>query len=342
MRTFTKKILTLALIGSFVMAQTVLAQSVPDASTTAVSAPDTTTTPSVDTLSAPSDATMPQITDAAAQTSDIIDASSTPSATATDTPEVSSTSQQPVDLQGSTASVQDTANTQSAASSTVLENTTNPENASSTDATVIPVVEATTSTSSEQSVSVPQDQGPATPIVEGTSTADAVVAQVDASTQTTEAVPVVPQPAPEKSAGVLLPDVPPLPTYSFALTGKKIPSQRKVENKNGDVVGEEAVATPLTSHVDNATGEVTVSGQCSDAYFVVLLFKNADDYANDPRSYIVNRAYPCVGGAFSYSIADLPSTLPNGNYYLLVGQEGKTGTWTPITELTEIAITKNQ
>lgn len=132
------------------------------------------------------------------------------------------------------------------------------------------------------------------------------------------------------------------PDYSFALTGATIPAKRSVENEDGNVVGEETVAAPLTSSVDNTTGVVTVSGQCSDHYYVVLLFKNATDYANDRRSYIVNRAYPCVGNTFSYAISELPKTLQNGNYYLLVGEEGKSGTWKPITELTEITINKNK
>ncbi len=359
MRIFTKKILTLAVIGSFVMAQTALAQSVPDASATTDTAPVTTSTdqtsvPSPDTASVPPSA--PTETPSVSQTTDqgasvlsndaptvSASASSTLGSTAAPDPSASSTPQQSVDLQGSIAPVQDTTNMQSAASSTLLEDTTNPET-TSTGATSIPVVDATTSTSSDTAVGiVGQDTstGEATPVAVSTSTLDVVAQNVDASTDTaTSDVPTVVTPG--KLASLPIKDAPPSPTYSFALTGKHIPSQRKVEDKEGTVVGEETVAAPLTSKVDNTTGEVTVSGQCSDAYFVVLLFKNATDYANDSRSYIVNRAYPCSQGAFSYAISDLPSTLLNGTYYLLVGQEGKTGTWKPITELTEITITKNQ
>ena len=74
----------------------------------------------------------------------------------------------------------------------------------------------------------------------------------------------------------------------------------------------------------------------------MLLFKNATDYAESPSSYIVNRAYPCVSGTFTYSISQLPHTLSDGTYYLMVAQEGTTGTWKPLTSLSAITINKNQ
>jgi hypothetical protein len=151
----------------------------------------------------------------------------------------------------------------------------------------------------------------------------------------------VPEPVPEPIV-LDTEELTPSPDFAFALTGRQIPTKRKVENAEGKVIREEAVSAPLSSTVDNANGVMHVSGSCSDAYFVVLLFKNQNDYADDPSSYIVNRAYPCVAGAYSYSISELPFGLKDGTYYLLIGQQGERGAWTPITGLTEISINNNQ
>ena len=329
MRSLTKKMLTLALLLSFAVAQTAFAQDASGTPVTPASADSSSAVPPVVTTDTPP----APPTDTSTTLSDTSSAST-----------ASSTVDQLVDLQGSTATLQDTTNTQSAASSTLLENTTDPATATSTDVVSIPVVEATTSTSSNPSpVTVtppPATTDETTPVDQGTSTLDIVAQNVDPVTPE-DAATSTPAPVGVPHLTVLpLADLTPQPAYTFALTGTNIPSVRKMKDASGAVVGEEAVATPLTPQIDTTTGAVSVSGQCSAAYFVVLLFKHSDDYANDSRSYVVNRAYPCVNGAFTYSISELPSTLADGNYYLLVGQEGKRGTWEPITEMTEIAITK--
>ncbi len=101
------------------------------------------------------------------------------------------------------------------------------------------------------------------------------------------------------------------------------------------------VAAPAETEIDATTGVMSVSGACASPYFVVLLFKNQMDYEVDPRSFILNRAYPCEGGAYDYSIDRLPPTLENGTYYLMVGEQGERGPWTPATGLTEITINRS-
>ncbi len=274
--------------------------------------------------------------------------------------------------------VQDTYNGQSAVSGDTLISTTDPQSASSSvdTTTQLPLADATSSTAtSTDSQSIPIPDASSTPIpdasstlvstITGTSSAD-VVGQVsdpsatDASSTAT-ATPDTPTP-PDPQAGtttdptttpqetlpvrpremsIPLIDLKPKPQYAFAITGKTITAQHEVKRTDGTVAQVTNTTETLSPVVDNTTGAVTVSGQCSDAYFVVLLFKNATDYADDPSSYLVNRAYPCESGTFTYSVSDLPYNLPNGNYYLLVGQEGTTGSWTPITSLSEITINKN-
>jgi hypothetical protein len=127
-------------------------------------------------------------------------------------------------------------------------------------------------------------------------------------------------------------DMTPAPEFAFALTGNSMPTEKD------DV----PVTTALTSVVDNAHGVMRVSGKCSATYYVVLLFRHPDDYKKDPRSYVVNRAYPCEGGSFSYVISDLPEGLADGIYYLLIGEQGERGPWAPITEQTEVTIKNNR
>lgn len=314
-----KKVSTLALAVILLVTQTAFAQV---ASTTSTTLTASTDLPS--TINTSSDA-------------GVADSATSTQGSNTVTPPTSAPVQTQPLLQGSTSSVQDATTTQPAILSQVLETTANPELATSTPVTSIPLVGSTATTTSQPlnaALQTTEDEN--LPIDQSTTALDIVSLSVRSDSAATDTPVLV-----ENPPVVLLKDIAPQPDFTFALTGKQIPTQRKIEDKNGEVVGQEMVTQPLASSVDNTKGEVAVSGQCTEAYFVVLLFKHMTDYADDPRSYIVNRAYPCQNGAFSYSISDLPSSLPNGNYYLLVGEEGTTGSWKPITSQTEITINKN-
>ncbi len=151
-----------------------------------------------------------------------------------------------------------------------------------------------------------------------------------------------PDPSPETvvetiAAAVLEPE----PAFAFAIETRSIPA-KKLSRARGDVTETTALVTaPVTVTPDNETGVLSVAGSCSTEYFVVLLYANAEDYDDNPNSYIFNKAFECLGGSYSYSIADLPSTLESGTYYLLIGGQGTRGSWTPTTGLTEITITKS-
>jgi len=141
----------------------------------------------------------------------------------------------------------------------------------------------------------------------------------------------------------------PEPEYVFSVkTGKRMDTKRLI--KKNVLVGQKVVTTDVEETVtalpsispDNATGVMNISGACSDKYYTVLLYKNAVDYERDRRAYVVNKAYPCEGGAFNYELSDLPPTLPSGTYYVLIGSQGDSGPWVPITGLTEVDITNKQ
>lgn len=242
------------------------------------------------------------------------------------------TTTEPVDIQATSTKLQDTANTQPAVTSELLEGTVNPEVTTTEDTQSIPVPDAATTTQETPVTPEPINE---VPLEDATTTLD-IVAE-DLTPQLEEA------PAEITTKAVALPqeDLTPDPEFAFALTGTAIPSKKIVKDKNGRKIAEQAVTGVAQTSIDNQRGVISVSGQCSDVYFVILLYRKQNDYADDPSSYLVNRAYPCVNGRYAYEISELPHNLANGTYYLLVGQEGNTGTWTPITGLTEITINQN-
>ena len=56
---------------------------------------------------------------------------------------------------------------------------------------------------------------------------------------------------------------------------------------------------------------------------------------------VTNRAFLCENGAYSYDIVNLPQTLEDGTYYLLVGGMEEDKPWEPMTSLTEITLHRN-
>lgn len=243
----------------------------------------------------------------------------------------------------STTPLQDTTNTQDTVDGNALQDASNPE----TLATTTVAVDATTTDATSTPVIVDATSTPEGIAVDATPALDVVAQDVQPSDAQPDVPPSdtpqpqdtpAPQPEPIEQAIPVI-DLAPKPEYSFALTGKHVATKRIVR----DSAGEHAIdnTQQITPTVDNTTGTMRISGACSNTYYVVLVFKNQDDYARDPLSYIVNRAFPCVASSFSYDIDSLPSSLANGTYYLLVGEEGDRGPWAPITQLTEITINRN-
>lgn len=134
-------------------------------------------------------------------------------------------------------------------------------------------------------------------------------------------------------------DFKPRGEYTFVIAGEKILTKKepKWQKPNNDK-DEDHVSTQPNIVIDNQSGMLTVSGECSEAYFVVLLYRNKDDYDNNPPSYILNRAHPCENNIYKYSISDLPMNLVGGAYYLLIAEQGERGPWKPISALTPLFI----
>lgn len=243
--------------------------------------------------------------------------------------------------------LQDTTNTQDTVDGTALQGAANPEDS----ATTTVAVDASTTEATSTPLAVDATSTPESIAVDASTTLDVVAQDVQpsdaapdvppADTQQQEA-PLDQPPADKTSEPVSIPaaDLAPKPEYTFAMTGTHIAAKRTVRDAAGKQQTVD-VAQTVTPRIDNATGVMQVSGSCSNTYYVILLFKNQDDYARDPKSYILDKAFPCENGSFTYAISDLPSSLADGTYYLLVGEEGDKGPWAPITGLTEVTINRN-
>jgi hypothetical protein len=246
--------------------------------------------------------------------------------TITDTQSVLSTPA--VDPAQASASPQDTVTDQQTTDNSVIESTVDPSiTAPAIDTTSLPDVTATTSVPVNPSVVDPSISIPVTPIQ--TTQPDVEVT-----------VSVVP---PTPVAQVQEEELVPKEKYTFALTGAIIPTKanprwKKVPGSTQSVNVQVTTASALSS--DDANGELDIQGNCAEPYFVVLLYKNQEDYDANPASYIFNKAFDCQNGMYSYSLKDLPQTLLDGTYYLLIGGQGNKGSWAPITALMPVTIQK--
>lgn len=246
--------------------------------------------------------------------------------------------------------VQDTFNAQEAVSGSMLEDTSNPEDAAESESPrdVVPLVDETIllpeTTPLETSLTASPDEpavipGPASLEVVSESIEETVLEEAEIIAEevaTEELVTIELTQLSERLDVVTMtePPPPPEPDFEFELTGKQIATKKANLPR---AFGTESDALV----VDNENGVMNISGACSDVYYVILLFKNATDYEKDPGSYIINKAYLCIGGEYSYSLDKLPTSLKDGTYYLLVGQQGESGLWKPITDLTEVVINNN-
>lgn len=180
-----------------------------------------------------------------------------------------------------------------------------------------------------------------TPIVDQASTTDAVPLTPDVQT------PEVAVPDTQVVATIAATEIAPKSSFKFAIRSARIATERVPEwQKDGDAPspkdGKQDQIAPAfdtsTVTLDSTLGVPVIAGSCSNVFYVILLYKNQTDYSHDPASYILNKAYPCVGGAYSFAVEDLPESIPSGTYYLLVGEMGNKGSWTPVTSLAPIDI----
>ena len=120
-----------------------------------------------------------------------------------------------------------------------------------------------------------------------------------------------------------------VPRYRFEFTGEQVKTKRTSKSRG------ESSGMPTVDTIDGIT---SISGSCSSTYYVILLYKYSADYEEKPESAVVNKSYLCIGGQYFYAFNKLPTRLTPGTYYLLVGEQGESGSWKPMTDLNELII----
>lgn len=195
-------------------------------------------------------------------------------------------------------------------------------------------------------------------LLDATTTAATDIVPIIEETPSADVVPLVPDtpveditPPDEVVATIPVEAIAPKSEFKFSIRSNRIATdkvpqwQKKGEdttkrNKNKNQQTEDVISNAPDVTLDAVSGAPIVSGACVNVYYVILLYKNETDYSSDPASYILNKAYPCVNGQYTYTMNDVPHSIPSGTYYLLVGEMGERGSWTPITSLVPIDITR--
>ena len=133
--------------------------------------------------------------------------------------------------------------------------------------------------------------------------------------------------------------------HTFKLDGSVIATKEKPDwKKSGEekknLKSEKKVSKVPNLTEDNVNGSLDISGDCVDPYYVVLLYEKQEDYDKNPSSYIFNKAFDCKNGRYNYKLEQLPNSLKDGKYFLLIGGQGDVGSWKPITALIPVTIIK--
>jgi hypothetical protein len=150
---------------------------------------------------------------------------------------------------------------------------------------------------------------------------------VDIATPEEDQLAVTPQPTP-------LPKVK-RTIWEFSLTDTEVSAQRDLPWYPTDT--NMARADEAEVRIRTELGKIILDGSCREDYFVVLLFRNRNDYIDSPASALYNAAIPCESGSLTYTIDSLPVSLSNGSYWLLIAQQGQ-GPWEPISSLHPVYI----
>jgi hypothetical protein len=117
------------------------------------------------------------------------------------------------------------------------------------------------------------------------------------------------------------------------LTGRVVPTERSYAE---GLIIEKVTQLPVI--IPSETGE-RLMGACDDEEVVIALYKKVEEYTADPNATITTRVRLCVNGSYSYALRDLPASLPDGKYYLLVSQRFGSGfPQTPLSALAEVVL----
>jgi hypothetical protein len=209
----------------------------------------------------------------------------------------------------------------------LLEGSVNPQQDALQEA--IQVIDENTNTATNTDIILPQ----------ATSTTE----NIEIPPAEEEVVQVIPEATTTPVADLSTEDLKPTKEYTFEINGSSIATNETPEWADGvdanTATSSDKVSEAPAISIQEASHILNVSGECSDPYYVVLIYKDAESYNSNPSSYIYNRAYPCENGHYSYALSELPFSLESGTFYLLVAGQGERGPWKPISALLPIGIT---
>ncbi|OGN02249.1 MAG: hypothetical protein A2655_04610 [Candidatus Yanofskybacteria bacterium RIFCSPHIGHO2_01_FULL_43_42] len=115
-------------------------------------------------------------------------------------------------------------------------------------------------------------------------------------------------------------------------------SSLKLKWYPADKVDELSRADIGSAQVQISQKSLEISGSCRLSYFVMLLYRDKDDYIKNPASAIYNAAFPC-DGKFSHVVSEFPSHIDSGDYYILIAEQGN-GSWRPISDIYKIEVNR--
>ncbi len=81
--------------------------------------------------------------------------------------------------------------------------------------------------------------------------------------------------------------------------------------------------------------DIVLDGTCNEEYYVVLIFRKADDYQKNPNTAVYNSASQC-SGSFSVALGPIIESIGNlkaGTYHILVASQSEGGGWIPISPI---------
>lgn len=133
---------------------------------------------------------------------------------------------------------------------------------------------------------------------------------------------------------------------TFKVVGAPIATQRVLpwyEDEIKEIVGKQSgFLQPPDVSVSEDGLSITVKGSCSKDYFVVMTFRNPDDYKDKPQTFASNFADKCKGGKFTYDLNMLPLDTREGTYYLLTADQEKTGPWVISSAMLPISLGRKE
>lgn len=133
----------------------------------------------------------------------------------------------------------------------------------------------------------------------------------------------------------------------FALGGSSVATQRALpwhdDATKAAITKEGRAFLPAPDVSVAADGlSMIVRGECRKGYFVVLTFRDPDDYKERPQTFASNFADECKGGSFSYDFNLLPLDTPEATYYLMVAEQAPHAPWVPTSALLPVTITHTE